>query len=148
MVETRTKRFLEQQDEEPCDNVSVDTLAGSEHDDLPHDSAGHVVLYKTRQPPKQFMDLVGGAIKFEQLMLCEILFDSRRDTFRRSQHQLHRSLTRRHIRACHRGLIFKMDRAVPLQGQYGGVSMPLSSRTLRLFRFTQPYTIRSRTTLR
>ena len=70
MVETRTKRLLEQQDEEPCDNASVDTLAGSEDDDLPRDSAGHVVLYETRQPPKQFMDLVGGAIKFEQLMLC------------------------------------------------------------------------------
>ena len=50
MVETRTKRLLEQQDEEPCDNVSVDTLAGSEDDDLPRDSAGHVVLYETRQP--------------------------------------------------------------------------------------------------
>ena len=50
---------------------------------------------------------------------------------RRSKHRLHRSLSRRHTRACHRGLIFKMDRAVPLQGQYGGVSMSLSSRTLR-----------------
>ena len=70
MVETRTKRLLEQQDEEPCDNASVDTLAGSEDDDLPRDTTGHVVLYETRQPPKQFMDLVGGAIKFEQLMLC------------------------------------------------------------------------------
>ena len=70
MVETPTKRWLEQQDEEPCDNVSVDTLAGSEDDDLPRDSAGHVVLYKTRQPPKQFKDLIGGAIKFEHLLLC------------------------------------------------------------------------------
>ena len=70
MVETRTKRLLEQQDEESYDNASVDTAAESEDDDLPRDSAGHVVLYESRQPPKQLMDLVGGAIKFEQLMLC------------------------------------------------------------------------------
>ena len=65
--------------------------------------------------------------------------DSGRDTIQCSQHRLHRTLPRRHTRACHRRLIFKMDIAVPLQGQYGGVSMPLSSRTLRSFRFTQPY---------
>ena len=72
MVNTRTKRLLEEQNEDlsDCESESVVHSTATEDDDLPRDSAGHIVLYEPRPPPKQLMDLVGGAVKFEQLMLC------------------------------------------------------------------------------
>ena len=102
----------------------------------------HVRLFVRYCPCCQKMSAVRIPINVHKLTTAgEILFDVLNIDFIGP-------FPRRHTRACHRGLIFKMDRAVPLQGQYGGVSMPLSSRTLRSFRFTQPYTFRSRTTLR
>ena len=70
MVSTRTKRLLEDQNEDLCESELVVNPSATEDDDLPRDSAGHIVLYEARPPPKQLMDLVGGAVKFEQLMLC------------------------------------------------------------------------------
>jgi hypothetical protein len=72
MVKTRTQLFREEHDEELYESEIMETTESSDDEDLPRDSAGHIVPYNrgVYEPPKELIDLVGGADKMNQLMKC------------------------------------------------------------------------------